>query len=340
MTAALATPRWRLSYIPALDGLRGVAVLLVMGYHFQVPGFRHGGATGVAMFFALSGFLITSLLLEERTRTGRIDFAAFYRRRARRLLPALAVVLISVLLVAAILDEFDQIALPAAAAAFYVANWAYWFGWAEMGPLTHTWTLAVEEQFYLAWPLIVGAAFAAARWVRWSGVASGLALVIVLQQGGLAILAGSALAVLMHTNRAQRAPVWLAAGALAVILAPSWLAVEMAPGIALIGLLTTPIIACLARSQTTLGRLFALPPLRRIGRISYGLYLWHVPLTWLALHRLGWPLPDVGVAAVLALASFAIALASWRWVEAPALAHGRPVIATGARRGSPAGQPL
>lgn len=340
MTAAVASPRWRLRSVPALDGLRGLAVLLVMGYHFQIPGFRHGGATGVAMFFALSGFLITSLLLEERACTGGINFAAFYRRRARRLLPALAVLLAAVLLAAVILDEVDRITLPAAATALYVANWAYWFGWADMGPLTHTWTLAVEEQFYMAWPLIVGAAFAAVRWVRWSGVAVGLALVIVLQQGGLAILAGSALAVLMHTDRLRRAPVWLAAAALAVILAPSWLAVDAAPGIALIGLLTAPIIACLARSEPTMGRLFALPPLRRIGRISYGLYLWHVPLTWLALHRLGWPLPDVGVAAALTLASFAIALASWHWVEAPALRRGRPAIATGGRRGSPAGQPL
>ncbi len=133
--------RWELGYRPALDGLRGLAALLVVVAHFDTPVLLGGGAVGVLTFFVLSGFLITALLMGERQQTGRIDVVALYRRRALRLLPALAVVLILTMLAAAINGTFNLVVLQAVAAAVYVANF-----FPVVEPLGHTWTLSVEEQ--------------------------------------------------------------------------------------------------------------------------------------------------------------------------------------------------
>jgi len=322
VTAALnPDEQWRLGHRPALDGLRGIAVLLVVGYHFALPGFAHGGATGVAIFFALSGFLITSLLLEEHERTGSIDFGAFYRRRARRLLPALFAMLATVLVVGAALGIIGEIVGPVLTAALYVANWSYWLGWFEMGPVTHTWTLAVEEQFYAAWPLVVAAAFTARHALRWTGIALGVGVILALQQGGVAILAGSVAAILMHRGSVRTAPGWLAITAVTVMLLPSIVVTGWGPGIALCGILATPAIVHVVSRTTLLSSAVSWRPLRGVGRISYALYLWHVPFVWLVVNHFGRELPDPVLSPVLAVAVFAIALASWRWVESPWLAR-------------------
>jgi len=165
-----------LPYRPALDGIRGVAVLLVLLHHARVPGFD-GGFLGVDVFFVLSGFLITTLLLVEGSDegAGRIDLAAFWGRRVRRLLPALLLVVLAVAAYAAWLaPETTRARLGADGAATlgYVANWwylssgtDYFAGYADPSPLLHTWSLAVEEQYYLLWPLMVAAALAVGR--RW-----------------------------------------------------------------------------------------------------------------------------------------------------------------------------
>jgi len=151
-----SAPHW-----PALDGLRGLAVAAVIAYHLgHVP----GGFLGVDLFFVLSGFLITSLLLREHTRSGRIDLRRFWERRARRLLPALAATLVAVVVAARV--GLDHTRLPALrwdalTTAGYVANWRY--AWApasgyfaaDPSPLRHTWSLAIEEQYYVVWPLVV-----------------------------------------------------------------------------------------------------------------------------------------------------------------------------------------
>src|SRR5271157_2250169 len=156
---------------PELDGLRGIAILAVLGAHTGVPGFADGGGgAGVTLFFVLSGYLITSLLLAERGRTGRVDLRAFYVRRALRLFPALAAVL---LVVAGLLAIG---AMPATATAntdyrivfagvvAYVANWVAVAG-QSIGMLGHCWSLAVEEQFYILWPtlLLAGLRFGRGR---------------------------------------------------------------------------------------------------------------------------------------------------------------------------------
>jgi peptidoglycan/LPS O-acetylase OafA/YrhL len=136
---------FRLGYRPALDGLRGVAALLVMSFHFQIPGWS-GGFLGVDVFFVLSGFLITSLLLEEWQRSGTVCLRRFFLRRALRLFPALVLVLL-------VTAPFVSYRWPLVALG-YVANWALAFKFVTFGPISHVWSLSVEEQFYLIWPIV------------------------------------------------------------------------------------------------------------------------------------------------------------------------------------------
>src|SRR5690242_8651954 len=158
--APLATESFR----PDIEGLRGIAVLLVVGYHTRLLGFQ-GGFIGVDVFFVLSGYLITRLLATEVQRSGHLDFANFYARRVRRLLPAInTTVLLTLIVGALVFSPLEQVefARTARATALYAANIFFVFeatdyfgGDLSANPLLHTWSLAVEEQFYLVWPLIV-----------------------------------------------------------------------------------------------------------------------------------------------------------------------------------------
>ncbi|MFD0823325.1 acyltransferase family protein, partial [Micromonospora zhanjiangensis] len=154
----------RFTYQPALDGLRALAVAAVLAFHGGVAALP-GGFLGVDAFFVLSGFLITSLLLAEHRATGRLDLVAFWGRRVRRLLPALLVVLVVALLVSRRLlpaTEIGALRWDALAALGYVANWRmadrdgdYFAATGSPSPLQHTWSLGIEEQFYLLWPVLV-----------------------------------------------------------------------------------------------------------------------------------------------------------------------------------------
>lgn len=305
---ALPTP-WRLGYRPALDGLRGLAVLLVVAFHANVSGFGGGGRVGVLMFFVLSGFLITALLVEEHHREGRIDLLAFYRRRAARLLPALLLMLIVVGTAAAAVGF--PITVPVLATALYVANWMGRLG-VEMGPLEHAWTLGTEEQFYLVWPLLLGGLLVGPSRVRIAvaGAGIGLALWAMPTSAG-ALLIGCAVALLATTGRLPELRAWAAIPALLVIegttLVPhlAWYPWRDWTAAAATGLLITVV------AQHDL-RYLAWSPLRALGRISYGLYLWHLPMLWFGL-----PTP-------LAIAlTLAVAVASYRWLELPILRWAR-----------------
>ncbi|MGA2835668.1 MAG: acyltransferase family protein [Acidimicrobiales bacterium] len=150
--------------VPALDGLRAFALLIIMGFHFGV-GWLQGGFFSLDIFYVLSGYLITGLLLGEFRKRSRIRLSAFWLRRARRLLPALAVVLVAVTLFVRFVAPsglYPDFRMSALSALFYFSNWwqiasssNYFVATGAVSPLTHTWSLAVEEQFYLVWPLVV-----------------------------------------------------------------------------------------------------------------------------------------------------------------------------------------
>src|SRR5215469_3157607 len=173
-------------YVAGLDGLRALAVLAVIAYHVNF-GWAQGGLLGVGIFFTLSGYLITDLLLAQQAATGRLQLVNFWQRRARRLLPALFVMLVVVITWVALLQRAQLQALRGAVAAAvgYVSNWwliaqnsSYFARFAPPTPLGHLWSLAVEEQFYLVWPwVLLGALWLVRRRQRHGQVYPGLAVV-------------------------------------------------------------------------------------------------------------------------------------------------------------------
>jgi peptidoglycan/LPS O-acetylase OafA/YrhL len=283
---------WRLGYRPGLDGLRGVAVILVVLAHEALV--RNAGAVGVNVFFVLSGFLITSLLLVEARDAGRIDLVAFYRRRAARLLPALFAVSFVVGTYLVLTDQPERLLPDVGGALSYVGNWLQIAG-VKMVLTSHTWSLAVEEQFYLVWPLlmivlvrvsragwIVGALLVASLLWRIALVdvfdASGARSSRGLDSAAAALLAGCALAYLVRarpTLTTGRIGFLLGAGLIGLVVAMLALRLGSAWNLELTALGTVLIISSV---QATDGGVLAFPPLVYIGRISYGIYLWHFPI--------------------------------------------------------------
>jgi peptidoglycan/LPS O-acetylase OafA/YrhL len=302
--APLGTTGWQLGHRPALDAVRGLAVLLVTFGHSVAPAVIGGAATiGLALFFALSGYLITGLLVGDQDATGRIRLGRFYLRRARRLLPALAAFLGTML--ALRLATVDQ-AVPAA---LYFANIAKQV--MDLGALSHTWTLSVEEQFYAVWPV---ALLLAQRWVRrpeWYAVA-GIGLVVIGAAWAGALLGGCAVALLGHDRgRDIRPPRWLVGLALVALLAV--LPLHVSYGIPVASLAAPVIIAAAATARSW-------RPLELVGRVSYGAYLWHYPIS-LALRAV---LPWWATFLVLVPLSLAVAAVSWVLLERPILRYQRP----------------
>lgn len=289
-------------YQPALDGLRAFAALAVVGYHLRISGFQ-GGYLGVDIFFVLSGFLITRTLVRSISLQGRVDFKTFYIRRALRLLPAY----IAVVVAAVVADRFIHVGgtLKGAVASFlYVGNWAAGLHMG-MGSLDHTWSLSIEEQFYLVWPALLAVIGAmAAR--RGHGVSRYVAAALLLTYVStvVAVLAGASEA-LVHNGTPFRAIELLAGGLLATslprirTLAPT--AHRYYGPICLVGLVAlvvltsihgpadplfvwplTAVLTCGLIAALCLGggiaRCFAVRPLVAIGMTSYGLYLWHFPV--------------------------------------------------------------
>lgn len=340
-----AGPR-RLGRRPALDGFRGLAVLLVLADHAHVP---LGAAwIGVDLFFVLSGFLISSLLLDELARSGRIDVRAFYLRRARRILPALAVLTVAVVGVSLSVHQLQDrwpVWAQAATTWTFTANAAAWLGHAPIGAFTPTWSLACEEQFYLLWPLALAAAHRAGwgpRRLLAALSAAVVALVVAASaaSGALAgstaffsplgrgaeLLLGCALAVAWRYGRTPR---WLAsrfafggAFALGAVLAVrSPLGVEATYSVAAACSAVVLLTLLEERPGGPLTRAFSVAPLRYTGRISYGLYLYNDAASRLLHHNLPGR-PWWVVAPLLAAASFGCAALSYRFVEAGFLRRG------------------
>ena len=333
---------------PDIEGLRGVAVLMVVLFHAGLGGVA-GGFIGVDVFFVISGFLITGLLVREHGRTGRIALLPFYARRARRLLPAAVVVLVVTLLAAmnlvAPLDR-PAVALDGAAAAlsignirFALASGDYFANVGAPSPFLHFWSLAIEEQFYLVWPalilvvargrharLLVGVALTAivigsfATSLLLTDVAANWAFYSLpsraweLGLGGLVALVGGALGRMPRGSLSFLG--WLGAAAVAFSMLTFDSALAWPGTAALVPSLGAA--ALLAGGSGRLGpnRFLTIAPLRDLGKISYSLYLVHWPILVLAPLAIGAPLDDVSRIGLVAI-SVGVAALSWALVETP-----------------------
>ena len=326
--------RWRLGHRPALDGLRGIAVLLVIASHI---GHLLGGAggVGVTVFFALSGFLITTLLLEELDDTGRISLKGFYQRRARRLLPALAAFL-AVLGLLSVAFWFPLLA-PGHALAIvtYSTNWVMIAQEEGLPRVNHLWSLAVEEQFYILWPLVLIAAARLGRraliWIcvlgsigaavervwLWEIDATASRIYYATDARADSLLAGCLLAVIMHARPEGRSRPVLA-GVLLVSLLPlcatqgtlRWMIIP-----AMVPWVSAAVLFCIAQGRGP--RWLSTRCLVLCGRRSYALYLWHpLFITTLAPAT---ALPEWLSIPIAVAGTWGTAALSWRYIEAPLL---------------------
>jgi peptidoglycan/LPS O-acetylase OafA/YrhL len=346
----------RFAYQPALDGLRAFAVLSVFAYHLDA-GWARGGFLGVDTFFVLSGFLITSLLVGEWGRHGTISFAAFWARRARRLLPALLLVVLGVAGFAALqvpAEQLDRLRGDGLATLFYGANWrfiesgqSYFDMWSEASPLRHMWSLAIEEQFYLVWPLITFGCLRLARGRRWllgavcvTGAAASITAMAVLydpsdpsrayygtDSRAHLLLIGAALALILSRWSPQRATTRAGVHALGLVgglgCLAAWIWVPDTAswmyrgGYAVFAVCVAAVITSVVQpGRFALRSLLSTGPLVWIGRISYGLYLWHWPvIVFASPARTG--LDGASLTTVRIALTFALATASFYLVEQP-----------------------
>jgi peptidoglycan/LPS O-acetylase OafA/YrhL len=336
-----------------LDGLRTLAVALVVLYHFHVTGFR-GGFIGVNIFFVLSGYLITTLLIRERAATGTIRLPAFWMRRLLRLYPALLVmVLVGVLIAPWVGDGGATLALPmtAAIALSYTGNIVRAYAHISQGMFAPTWSLGMEEQFYLLWPPIL--ALVAFLGVRRRPVLIGLAALIagssvasfLLFQapGGSAspdiyfspvlnvgpLMMGCLLAMLSTVGRvrdvlAGRTGLILSAAGLIGLLAiqftlDDWWKQQVlvvAVELPLVGISSTLLIAGMSNRRSPVSAVLGWRPLAWFGRnVSYSLYLWHV----LVLTMVTWFIHGALGTLIAIPAAVAVAIASHLLIERPAL---------------------
>ncbi|MEQ1737428.1 MAG: acyltransferase, partial [Rhodoglobus sp.] len=335
---------------PDIQGLRAVAVGLVIGYHFS-PALVPAGFVGVDVFFVISGYLITGLLVGEIARSGRISLLSFYSRRVRRILPAALTVTLATLIVAYFVYPrlgFLEVARDAAWATAYLANVHLaqdpvgYFATAAPSAFTHFWSLAVEEQFYLVWPvlLLIVVLLAKKSWRRWSLIVIGSVLVVSMALSVILTNVAPTLAFYSLSTRAWELAIGAGLAVAAQVLTkipPRW-STEVAGALGVAAILTSAIVfseftpvpgsaailptigAALilwsgAQSRTVVGRALSLWPARRVGDISYSLYLWHWPVLIFGFPNIdASPILRLGLLALV----FALAIASYLLIERPA----------------------
>jgi len=303
----------RRAHLPALDGLRGVAIAGVLLFH---TGHLSGGFLGVDLFFALSGYLITDLLLREVDRTGTVSLTAFWARRIRRLLPALATMLAGVTVLVWFVGSPDQVRTTLADGPWVQANlinWhllaesaSYWDRFGSDRVFEHLWSIAVEEQFYLLWPLVIlGIAHVSRRVdrrvavVAASGAVASLVLMIVLlspadptrvytgtDTRAFSLLLGALVATRPVRTAMARVIGRRTGAVLAVGLGTAWVLVDgvnsqwlFTGGLFAHSLAAALLIVlCTQAPDSLLAKSLGLRPVRGLGQISYSLYLWHWPV--------------------------------------------------------------
>ncbi len=344
--------RRALAYQPALDGTRALAVAAVLAFHGGLS-WMSGGYLGVSVFFTLSGYLITSLLLAEHEATATVDVAAFYTRRARRLLPASLVCIVAVCLMAwaGWFSGVANLKRDVVGAVFQVFNWVKLGSGesyadltaAQAGlkkPLDHYWSLAIEEQFYWIWPLtFIGLlAFARRRGVRILTLVAALTAVSAVAAPVIAhvwgpnaaywstpartceLLAGALVACRLHARPAPRmvaplAPIALGMIVVACVLFPDGHGPAYQGALPLVAAVSAALIVGL-QAPGPARTLLSIRPLVGLGKISYGVYLYHWPI-FVLIDRTGWDVP-VGLSLALKCAiTLAISIASFYLIEQP-----------------------
>lgn len=341
-----APTRWRLGYQPALDGLRGIALVAIFAVHVN-HSWASGATTAVDLFFVLSAFLITVLLLEERHDQGRVDLRAFWMRRVLRLGPALvAFVPVAAALAIARGDTVALAATSALAVVFELSNLVQLAADRFSSELVHTWTLSMEEQFYLLFPPMLLLLLPKHRPAR-RGAAALLALVAAVACWRALLRVDGATYNRLRLGLDTHADVMLV-GCLAAVVVVTWAAspplrrllrVDVVPAVALLTWLifeggpdrvdflanggytlaavaAAVVIGHVVVDDGALGRVLASRALVYLGRRSYALYLWHYPVILATKDHLSSP---VAVAIVAVPVSLAIGEVSWRLVEQPVM---------------------
>jgi peptidoglycan/LPS O-acetylase OafA/YrhL len=352
--------RPKIPYFPGLDGLRAVAVVFVILYHLEIA-WLPGGFLGVEVFFVISGYLITTLLLGEFASSGRIDLKGFWLRRARRLLPALALFLSVVgLYVAAFRPEqLADLRMEVVAASGYFTNWfliirevSYSESFSTPSPLLHLWSLAIEEQYYVIWPFLVwgGLRWGGRGWFSLFmvvGIVGSVSLMWLLfdpYQDPLRLYYGSdtrasglligALTALYwrpwEHSRERKAALWLQVVGMLGLAGVVGLAVGLSEfdttlyqgGFLICDVMTILAIAALVDSRTVVARLLGVAPMRWIGKRSYGLYLWHWPIILYVGSETS--LIEQGTTNLLLAIGFLVGVTelSYRVIEQPIRRHG------------------
>ena len=345
----------RLDHAPALDGLRGVAVLLIVAYHLisvvwppllvLEPEVLPGGFLGVDLFFVLSGFLITALLLRDRLDSGYTQFLGFYRGRAMRLLPALSILLAAHVIYAQIVNIPNDVEQESVtSAAFYYLNWKLVWDLRVSEGMGHLWSLSIEEQFYLLWPFAVAALVLLRKWVwaapvilvgviglvmvhrtqLWNDGEPWLFLYVRTDTRADSLLVGALVAFLWVNRKTPTRGLGPAAWVAAVFFAwcvatkPSSDAFFYLGGFTAIALAGAVMLLAALDPNWAANRALRLPPLQAVGRVSYGVYLWHL-LVFYAVARWGsdWA-PAVRVVVAVVVTAL-VTTASWFLIERPML---------------------
>ena len=344
--------------------MRALAVLAVMGFH-EGASELSGGFLGVDIFFVLSGFLITDLLVTRYDTLGRLDLRDFWTRRARRLLPALAVMLVVVTAAASVIEPAQEVSLRPAllAAVTYTSNWyqilhhvSYFAAFSQLtapAPLDHLWSLAIEEQFYLLWPLLLwfllfrlNGRRSRVTVILLAAAASALVMALQYTPGGdpsgvyygtdthaSALLIGAALALAYPLASLGSLPAAqtkrLDAAGVAGLAVLAWAIGHFSgndPAVYPVGLIVAALAAaCLvaaAAGNGVIAVITSLPPLRWVGVRSYGMYLWHWPVIALAAALAGSGPTSAWTWLIETGVTIALAAASWRFIETPIMQNG------------------
>jgi peptidoglycan/LPS O-acetylase OafA/YrhL len=330
--------RWRLEHRPALDGLRGIAILLVLTCHVLDPlhprAFHAVGSAGVIAFFTLSGFLITSLLLEEREGVATTtDLRRFYARRARRLLPGVAAAVAGTSALAWFIYGIVPTPWPTL---LYSANWVQAFGQVLpfYGP---TWSLSIEEQFYLLWPIVLIICLrkrhvlmvitvagivcsTIARFVLYDGGSGSLRVYYGTDTQASTLLVGCLLAVLAHRGLPPVREAWIVPAGVTALAGLVFVDIY-AVGDVWVPTLVPYLVATMIWSACQNPGLLGWSILRYVGRRSYAVYLWHPTCLWVASSVVEYRPLASGLLGVMG--TFVVAELSWRYVEAPFLRRRR-----------------